>query len=148
MAWEMDLAASARGSDRGETAAMSLSALPSGREGRSPAPLSPSRLVIYFLILVAWVAYAPKIVPYRGSDRGIFVSVAERLLAGDILYKDVLDNKEPLFYYFVALERIFGAYGEILGEFVLLVIASYSVYRLASISDCGGIMRRLRLFRR
>jgi hypothetical protein len=112
---------------------MSLSALSSGGEGRSLAPLSRSRLVVYFLILVAWIAYAPKIVPYRGSDRGIFVSVAERLLAGDILNKDVLDNKDPLFYYFVALERIVGAYGEILGELVLLVIASYSVYRLASI---------------
>src|SRR5271163_4311496 len=76
---------------------MSLSALSSGGEGRSLAPLSRSRLVVYFLILVAWIAYAPKIVPYRGSDRGIFVSVAERLLAGDILNKDVLDNKDPYF---------------------------------------------------
>jgi hypothetical protein len=46
------------------------------------------------------------------------------------LYKEVLDNKEPLFYYFVAAQRLVGAYGEIFGEFVVLSTACYSVYKL------------------
>jgi hypothetical protein len=108
---------------------MSSSAWPSGRE-----PLAPPlgwRLITYLLIFMAWMAYAPKVVPYRASDRGIFVSVAERLLAGDTLYRDVLDNKEPLFYYFVAVQRIVGGYGEFFGELIVLAIASYSVYKLS-----------------
>ena len=72
------------------------------------------RLVTYFLILLAGIAIIPNVIPDRNSDRGVFVSVAERLLAGSILYKEVLDNKEPLFYYFVASQRIVGAYGETL----------------------------------
>lgn len=37
--------------------------------------------------------------PSIDSDSGIFLSVAARLLAGDRLYVDVWDNKDPLFYY-------------------------------------------------
>lgn len=72
------------------------------REGRLQTLLLSWQIITYFLILIAWIAIVPNIIPDRNSDRGIFVSVAERLLAGDILYKEVLDNKEPLFYYFVA----------------------------------------------
>ena len=48
--------------------------------------------------------YAALLVVVRGrpsleSDAGIFLSVAGRLLDGDRLYVDVLDNKDPLFYY-------------------------------------------------
>jgi hypothetical protein len=53
-------------------------------------------------ILTTWVALVPRLVPYRLSDRGIFISVGARLLAGDRLYSGVYDNKEPLFYYFIA----------------------------------------------
>jgi hypothetical protein len=100
------------------------------REGRLQTLLLSWQIITYFLILIAWIAIVPNIIPDRNSDRGIFVSVAERLLAGDILYKEVLDNKEPLFYYFVAAQRLVGAYGEIIGEFVVLSIACYSVYKL------------------
>ncbi len=37
--------------------------------------------------------------PSVESDAGIFLSVAGRLLAGDHLYRDVFDNKDPLFFY-------------------------------------------------
>lgn len=37
--------------------------------------------------------------PYVASDQGVFLSVAGRMLDGDRLYSDVLDNKDPLFYY-------------------------------------------------
>jgi hypothetical protein len=95
------------------------------------APQLPWRLLTYVLALAAWGAFLPSIIPDRDSDRGIFVSVAERLLAGDRVYKDVLDNKEPLFYYFVASQRRAGAYGEIVGELLVLFVASFSVYKLS-----------------
>jgi hypothetical protein len=55
-------------------------------------------------LLAASGGYAALLVIVRGSpslesDAGIFLSVAGRLLDGDRLYVDVLDNKDPLFYY-------------------------------------------------
>jgi hypothetical protein len=44
-------------------------------------------------------------IPTTGSDRGIFISVAERLRAGDQLYSEVWDNKDPFFYYVLAIGR-------------------------------------------
>ncbi|MBA3376611.1 MAG: hypothetical protein H0U00_12530, partial [Actinobacteria bacterium] len=37
--------------------------------------------------------------PRWNSDQGVFLSIAARLLDGDRLYSDVIDNKEPLFFY-------------------------------------------------
>ena len=36
--------------------------------------------------------------PAIGSDQGVFLSVAARLLDGDALYAEVVDNKDPLFF--------------------------------------------------
>lgn len=79
------------------------------------------------------VAIFPLLMPSHLFDRGIFVSVAERLLAGDRLYAEVWDNKGPLFYYLVALERYAGSGGEILFEFLLVLLASGSVFRLLTV---------------
>lgn len=62
-----------------------------------------------------------RLVPSGSSDRGIFVTVAERLLAGDRLYNDVFDNKDPLFYYLCAVGRYFGTPGEIILEHALVI---------------------------
>lgn len=51
----------------------------------------------WLAISLIWLALLPRIVPVPRADRGIFVSVAERLIAGDVLYRDVWDNKDPLF---------------------------------------------------
>jgi hypothetical protein len=73
----------------------------------------------------------PRLVPDRNSDRGVFVSVAERLLAGDILYSGVYDNKEPLFYYFVALQLTLGSWAEVAAEALLIAIAASATYVIA-----------------
>jgi hypothetical protein len=55
---------------------------------------------------VAWAAVYVRIIPTRwNGDYQVFVSVAERLRAGDRLYADVWDNKDPLFFYTLALAR-------------------------------------------
>src|SRR5262249_25051251 len=61
-------------------------------------------------------------------DRGVFVSVAERLLAGDKLYKTVFDNKDPFFYYLIAFQRWTGGSGEFIFEVITLVLTSLSAY--------------------
>ena len=37
--------------------------------------------------------------PRWNGDQGVFLSIAARMLAGDRLYADVIDNKDPLFFY-------------------------------------------------
>jgi hypothetical protein len=53
----------------------------------SPVPLSSRLFVPAFVatILLTWGLLAPRLVPNLSYDRGIFVSVAERMLAGDTL---------------------------------------------------------------
>ena len=80
-------------------------------------------LVLAVAILTTWVAIIPRIVPNHDADRGTFVSVAARLLYGDTLYSGVWDNKEPLFYYFVAGQRTLGTWAEVTAEVIILAIA-------------------------
>jgi hypothetical protein len=82
-------------------------------------------------ILTTWVALVPRLVPSRLSDRGIFVSVGARLLAGDRLYSGVYDNKEPLFYYFVAGQLELGRWSEVAAEVLLIAIAAFAAYFMA-----------------
>jgi len=80
--------------------------------------------------VLTWVVLAPRLVPSLLWDRGIFVSVGERLLAGDTLYSQVWDNKDPFFFYFVAAQRWAGPLAEPIAEGLLLLIAALSVYSL------------------
>lgn len=64
-------------------------------------------------LLAASGVYAASLVATRGSptreaDAGIFLSVAGRLLHGDRLYVDVVDNKDPLFFYSYAAALAVG----------------------------------------
>jgi len=101
------------------------------------SPIFSRDLVLLFCAASAIaLAVFPLAIPAHDFDRGIFVSVAERLLAGDHLYAEVWDNKGPLFYYLVALERGAGSFGEILAEFLLVLLASYSVFKLVAVFSC------------
>lgn len=62
--------------------------------------------------LVFLFCFTSRLVPDPLYDRSIYQSVAERMLAGDRLYVDVTDNKDPLFYYAVALQRAIGPLAE------------------------------------
>lgn len=89
-------------------------------------------------LLLIWVALLPRIIPGTRSDRGIFISVAERLLAGDILYLEVWDNKDPLFYYSLALGRTISPYADILLELMWIVGSGFAVYVLARKLGCDA----------
>jgi hypothetical protein len=63
--------------------------------------------VLAIASIAAWTTALVRAMPsFSSPDRGVFVSVAERLVAGDRLYTDVWDNKDPLFYYLLALGRL------------------------------------------
>jgi len=59
------------------------------------------------------------------------VSVGEHLLRGETLYVTTYDNKEPFFFYFVALQRALGGWAEYLAEIGMIGICSISAYLLA-----------------
>jgi hypothetical protein len=82
-------------------------------------------------IIVTWAALLPRIVPDWSSDRGIFISVAARLLAGDTLYAGVYDNKEPLFYYLVAGELTLGRWSEVAIEALMVATAASATFLIA-----------------
>jgi hypothetical protein len=86
--------------------------------------------VLAVAVLATWVTVAPRLVPGRSSDRGIFVSVAERLLAGDTLYSGVYDNKEPLFYFFVASQLVLGSWAQVAAEAMAIMIAAGASYAM------------------
>jgi hypothetical protein len=54
--------------------------------------------------------------PTIGSDQGIVLSVAARMIAGDHLYSEVVENKDPLFFYAAAAAYGVGGWR---GPFVL-----------------------------
>ena len=65
--------------------------------------------------------------PSLQSDAGVFMSVAGRLLRGDHLYVNVIDNKDPLFYYtHTAALAVLGWRGPTLLDVVWLAIAAAS----------------------
>ena len=86
--------------------------------------------ILCLFVGLSWAIVVPLLVPVTDTDRGIFVSVAERLLAGDTLYAQVFDNKEPFFYYFVALQRAIPL-GDLIAELVLLTVCMVSSYSIA-----------------
>ena len=102
-----------------------------------PNSSPPRDMAVLFCAAAATaLAIFPLLMPAHDFDRGIFVSVAERLLAGDTLYAGVWDNKGPLFYYLVALERLAGSTGEVLVEVLLVALSSYSVFKLVAGFSC------------
>ena len=82
-------------------------------------------------IALAWLVAASRAVPYRDGDRGVFASVAERLVAGDRLYVDVWDNKEPLFYWTLSMGRTISPVMDVVLELLWLLAGSYAVFVIA-----------------
>jgi hypothetical protein len=84
--------------------------------------------IIASLFILACLIISPLLVPNLCCDRGIWVSVAERLLAGDHLYRDVYDNKDPIFFYFLAGQRALGPWAQVAVEVLLIGIVSSASY--------------------
>lgn len=103
-------------------------ALPEPDGEDSSNRLSLSGQIVLRVAAFAWIGILAMAIPSRGNmDYGVFVSVAERLLAGDRLYADVWDNKDPVFYYVLALSRSVP-YLSVLTEVMWLAVAAYSAF--------------------
>jgi hypothetical protein len=96
------------------------------------------RWAIWTLVGLTWMATFPRLVTGAFGDHGTFISVADRLRAGDRLYVDVWDNKDPLFYYVLALARTVTEYGDIVLEVAWLVLAAASTTALGRHAGLSG----------
>jgi len=61
------------------------------------------------LVLLAQIRASPRF-EQMGSDSGMFAYAGERILQGDLLYRDVFDTKPPGVFYVDALAQIVGGH--------------------------------------
>jgi len=101
---------------------------------RQVGPWTTGLTACVWTVLVFVVLRAPL------ADYGIHVSVAERLIAGDRLYAEVWDNKDPLYFQSLALARLVTPMGGWLLEIGGLVLIGIAAFALAT---SLGLSRRL-----
>lgn len=81
-------------------------------------------------MVIAWVVSSARLIPGAYGDRGIYISVAERLLVGDRLYADVWDNKDPFYYYVLASVRWIYPLLDVALDLLWIVVAGMAVFSL------------------
>ena len=65
--------------------------------------------------------------PVLGSDQGVYLSVAARILDGDHLYSETIENKDPLFFYSYAAALAIGGWrGPFLLDGIWFAVAAVS----------------------
>ncbi len=106
-----------------------------------------NRAVTAALIALTWVFVVlltiPRAISRGVADYGFLTGIAERLRAGDTLYVQVWDNKDPLVYYALALSRSFGPNGVIgawLLELAWVVLAAVAIYVIARFQGLTRVM--------
>ncbi|MBE3143360.1 MAG: hypothetical protein IMZ61_05475, partial [Planctomycetes bacterium] len=90
-------------------------------------------VLLFALLVVAFLARSPYSVPVPIRDSGIFLHIGSEVLHGKILYQQTWDNKQPLLYVINALGLWLGK-GSVWGvwglELALLLIVFFVSYRL------------------
>lgn len=93
--------------------------------------------VATLLVLCTWWLLLWRMLPVPVNDQGFFVTVAERLLAGDRLYANVYENKDLLFHYSNALARLPGPFGSWALSVAVVVVGCLAVTSVARQLDAG-----------
>ena len=91
----------------------------------------PAWVLFSGLTFATWLFTVTRAIPLRNGDRGVFVSMAERLAAGDVLYVDVWDNKEPLFFLTLSLGRLLSPGMDVAIEMAWLIVSGVSALFIA-----------------
>lgn len=118
-----------------------------GQTGRRNAIRTPPPLAWFgtgLAMVGVWLMVLGLTVPqaiHRGvGDYGFFTAVADRLRAGDILYADIWDNKDPLVFYAIAVARTFDATGAWALELGWVLIASVSLHFIARSNGLSDVL--------
>ena len=91
----------------------------------------------------------PRAITGGVADYGFFTAIAERMRAGDTLYMEVWDNKDPFVFFFLAVARSIGPNGVIgvwLLELSWVVIASIAIYVIARSVTISKVLSALAAF--
>ena len=125
--------------------AQTLTQVASGGVKPSPTDQRSSRSIVewasFGLVAVAtWIFTISRAVPLRNGDRGVFVSMAERLAAGDVLYVDVWDNKEPLFFWTLSLGRLVSPGMDVVIEVAWIAAASVAIFFAARSAGAQNLL--------
>jgi len=79
------------------------------------------------IVTGTWLFTIFRAIPERNGDRGIFVSMAERVAAGDRLYVGAWDNKDPLFYFILGIGRYVSPLSDPVIEILWILVACIAV---------------------
>ena len=86
--------------------------------------------IVVGLTLALWWVLAFRVLGGVDADYGGFVSISERLLAGDRLYADVYENKDPLFHYAFASSRLISPLGSWALSIVWMLVGASATWVL------------------
>ena len=87
-----------------------------------------------------WAFTISRAIPLRNGDRGVFVSMAERLAAGDVLYVDIWDNKEPLFFWTLSLGRLVSPGMDVVIELTWIVLSALAAFAIARTAGASNFL--------
>jgi hypothetical protein len=93
------------------------------------------KFLLSLTIALYWIFKLPRTIPSIEGDRGLFASIAERILSGDKLFVDVWYSKDPVYIWILSVGRFFSPGADILIENTWIFLASYSVYNIAKFFD-------------
>jgi hypothetical protein len=96
---------------------------------------SKKSLFFAAVALLLWIMRIPQTIPTLGLDRGVYVSSAERLLAGDKLYAEIFEAKDPIFIWQIAFSRALSPLMDIVLENLWVLLASYAIFWLSRLND-------------
>lgn len=106
---------------------------------KEPTTSSPvAKITVGVLAVFTWILVAgmtiPRAITGGVADYGFFTAIAERMRAGDMLYVEVWDNKDPFVFFFLAAARNIGPNGVIgawLLELAWVVMAAIAIFVIA-----------------
>lgn len=99
--------------------------------------IAANRILSTVLILGTTLVTLPRLTPIGNGDFFSHVTAAHRIRAGDRLYADVWDNKDPYYYYALAVADTLGGWGFVLLELFWVALAVGSLVALARSQGIG-----------
>src|SRR6266542_1663421 len=81
---------------------------------------------LLILCLVPILLYLPVIVSPFERDEGVYATIAQRLLRGDVPYRDLFDNKPPIVYGWYALSFLLFGEGVAAPRIVAALLLSFT----------------------
>lgn len=87
--------------------------------------------IVLFIMLISFIAAFPAAMKYPGIDQGVFLYVGNRVLHGDVLYRDAWEHKGPVFYTIQIIEILIGNgsfWGIVLVQFLIIFGTFYLLF--------------------